>query len=272
MGRWRRYVTLCCALLIMGSGSRWSVAVQRPDTARITGTLTVFAAASLTESFTAIGKHLESRHPALHVLFNFAGSQALRTQIEQGAPADVFASANVSQMELAQKSGVVQDKSPIFIKNRLVIIAPHENPGQVTTLRELANSGLKLVLAGRHVPVGRYSRQILRRAAVDYGDDFEARVSQNLVSEEHNVKQVVTKIQLGEADAGMAYVSDITPQIEREVRTIAIPHAYNQTASYPIAIVKGTRQPVAAEAFIDFVRSDQGQAIMKSYNLVPVVE
>ena len=236
------------------------------------GTLTVFAAASLTGPFTAIGERLESRYPNLRIRFNFAGSQALRTQLEQGAPADVFASANGLQMELAKQSGIVQDEAPIFTKNRLALIVPHHNPGQVRVLRDLAAPGLKLVLAGRHVPVGRYGRQVLRRAAGDYGADFETRVLHNLVSEEHNVKQVVTKIQLGEADAGMAYVSDITPQMANTVRSITIPEAYNPIASYPIALVKDTRQPAAAKTFIDFVRSEQGQAMMQSYNFVPVME
>ncbi len=174
-------------------------------------------------------------------------------------------------MGIAKQSGVVQGASSVFIKNRLVIIVPHGNRGEVAALRELATPQLKLVLAGRHVPAGRYSREVLRHASIDYGGDFEARVLQNLVSEEHNVKQVLTKIQLGEADAGMVYVSDITPQIENVVRTIPIPDAYNPIASYPIAVVNGTRQRAAA-AFIAFVRSDQGQAMMKSYNFVPVAE
>ncbi|PON19827.1 molybdate ABC transporter substrate-binding protein [Candidatus Entotheonella serta] len=272
MNQWRCKVMLWCVLWVMTTFSGAQGASQTSDTPPLTGTLTVFAAASLTESFTVIGKRLESHHPNLRVLFNFAGSQALRTQLEQGAPADVFASANELQMALAKQSGVVQDKMPIFIKNRLVLIVPRKNPGQVMALRDLATSGLKLVLAGRHVPVGTYSRQVLRRAVASYGDDFEARVLQNLVSEEHNVKQVVTKILLGEADAGMAYVSDIGSQIAGELRTIAIPEAYNLIANYPIAVVKNSRQRAAAEAFIDFVHSDQGQALMQSYNFVPLVE
>ncbi len=232
----------------------------------------MFAAASLTESFTAIGKRLELGHPGLRVLFNFAGSQALRMQIDQGAPADVYASANVEQMAMAQKSGMVENPPTIFIKNRLVAIVPRGNPGCVAHFRDLAKPNLKLVLAGRHVPVGRYSRDVLRRAAMDVGDDFEARVLRNLVSEEHNVKQVVTKVQLGEADVGMAYISDITTRIAHAIVTIPIPDAYNRTATYPMAIIKGTRQRAAAEVFIEFVGSDQGQAIMKSYNFIPVVE
>ncbi len=258
-------------LIVAGCVShRISHAAERGTS--LTGTLTVFAAASLTESFTAIGKRFETSHSGLRVLFNFAGSQALRMQIDQGAPADVYASANMAQMAMAQNRGMTQDEPSIFIQNRLIVIVPSGNSNSVARFRDLANPGLKLVLAGRHVPVGRYSREVLSRAAMDLGGDFEAQVLDNLVSEEHNVKQVVTKVRLGEADAGMVYVSDITPKMAHAILTIPIPDAYNLVATYPIAIVKGTRQHAEAEAFIDFVRSDQGQAIMASYNFVSVVE
>ncbi|ETW93733.1 MAG: hypothetical protein ETSY1_37940 [Candidatus Entotheonella factor] len=265
--RWQSYGLVLGTLLLIAASSR-----QTTTPLPIAGTLTVLAAASLTEPFTAIGKRLEQLHPGLRIHFNFAGSQALRMQLEQGAPADVFASANLAQMKLAKRSGVVHDEAPVFAKNHLTLIVPSKNPGQITGLQALATPGIKLVLAGRHVPAGHYSRRILRRAATDYGEAFEARVLQNLVSEEHNVKQVVTKIQLGEADAGMAYVSDITLQMSNAIRSIPIPDAYNLAADYPIAMVKDTRQPAAAQVFIDFVRSEQGQAILKSYNFVPVLE
>jgi molybdate transport system substrate-binding protein len=167
---------------------------------------------------------------------------------------------------------VVSAASHLFVKNRLVIVVPRENPGKLAAFRDLATAGLKLVLAGPHVPVGQYSRQALRQAAADYGADFEARVLQNLVSEEHNVKQVATKVQLAEADAGITYVSDITPQMQPDVLTLTIPDAYNQVAAYSIALVNGTRQRAAAQAFVDFVRSDAGQAIMASYQFIPVKE
>ncbi len=257
-------------LFVISMGYRVSRANEQAP--GLTGTLTVFAAASLTESFSAIGKHLESVYPGLQVLFNFAGSQTLRTQIDQGAPADVYASADTAQMAIAQQRGLVLAPPAIFTKNRLVVIVPRENPGRVADFRDLANPGLKLVLAGRHVPVGRYSRDVLRRATSDARRDFETRVLRNLVSEEHNVKQVVTKVQLGEADAGMAYVSDVTPRLVNAILTVSIPDTYNLTATYPIAIIKGTRQRALAKTFIDFVRSDQGQAMMMSYNFLPVVE
>jgi molybdate transport system substrate-binding protein len=232
----------------------------------------VFAAASLTEAFTEMGKRLEVFHPGLRLRFNFAGSQALRTQLEQGASADVFAAANMAQMSLAKQSGVVQGETPIFIKNRLVAIVPRSNPGQVSAFSDLAKPGLRLILAGPHVPVGHYSRQAIQRAAADYGADFDERVLKNLVSEEHNVKQVVTKVQLGEADVGLSYISDITPSTQQEVQIIPIPDAYNQIATYPIARLKGAQNPVAAAGFMQFVLSPQGQRIMKSYNFTPIKE
>lgn len=257
---------------MMTASDQVSLAAQSSSSPAIQGTLTVFAAASLTESFRAIGERLQLDHTKLDILFHFAGSQTLRTQLEQGAPADVFVSANVEQMRLAQQSGVVEGNASIFTQNQLVLIVPQQNPGQVEQLRDLANPGLKLILAGQHVPAGRYSRQVLQRAARDYGESFETQTLRNLVSEERNVKQVVTKIQLGEADAGLAYVSDVTPQVQRVIRSIPIPDAYNAVARYPIAVVQDTSQPAAAKAFIDFVRSKPGQAILKSFNFVPVVE
>nr|MCA8837507.1 molybdate ABC transporter substrate-binding protein [Pseudomonadota bacterium] len=185
---------------------------------------------------------------------------------------DVFASADVEQMTRAQQSEVVSDQSYFFVRNRLVVIIPRDNPGQLTTFRDLATPGLRVVLAGSQVPVGRYSRRALRQVPLEGGADFEAQVLKNLVSEEHNVKQVVTKVQLAEADAGITYGSDVTSRIQSDIQTLEIADAYNQIATYPIAVVKGTRQRAAAEAFIQFIRSDAGQAILATYKFAPVKE
>ena len=239
---------------------------------RPTGELTVFAAASLTEPFTEIGKRLEVAHTGLKIIYNFGGSPTLRTQIEQGARADVFVSADMAQMELAKKNGMVQGETPVFVKNRLVVIVPRNNPGQVTTFRDLAKPGLKLTLAAPKVPVGNYSRQALSKAHAEYGTEFVERVLRNLVSEEENVKQVVTKVQLGEADAGVVYVSDVTPKVSKEVLIIQIPEVYNQIATYPIALTQGVQNRAAAEMFIAFVLSPEGQAVLKAHNFIPLQE
>jgi molybdate transport system substrate-binding protein len=231
-----------------------------------TGALTVFAAASLTEAFTEIGKHLETAYPGLRILYNFGGSPTLRTQLEQGAPADVFVSADAVQMERAKKHGVVQGETPIFAKNRLVVIVPRDNPGKVFVFQDLAKPGLKLALATPRVPVGNYSRQALSKANAEYGADFAPRALRNVVSEEENVKQVVTKVQLGEADAGMVYVSDITSKVSKAVLMLQIPDVYNQIATYPIALTQGIRNRTAAEAFLHFVLAPEGQVILKAHN------
>lgn len=189
-------VMLWAVLLVLGARGE----AQTP--ARPTGELTVFAAASLTEPFTEIGTRLEATYSGLQVVYSFGGSQMLRTQLEQGARADVFVSADAVQMELARKSGVVQGETPVFVKNRLVVIVPRENPGQVTAFRDLARAGLKLDLAAPKVPVGNYSRQALQKATAEYGAEFAERALKNVVSEEENVKQVVTKVQLGEGRCG----------------------------------------------------------------------
>ena len=256
---------LLLPLLLLEGGN--SVA---QDTSRLSGELTVFAAASLTEPFTEIGKRLELSHPGLKVVYNFGGSQALRTQLEQGARADLFASADAIQMDSAKTSGVVQGETTLFVKNRLVVIVPKTNPGKISDFRDLARPGVKLDLANSKVPVGNYSRQALSKASAEYGADFEKQTLANIVSEEENVKQVVTKVQLGEADAGIVYVSDVTPKVSKDVQTITIPDAYNQIASYPIALTKEVTNRAAAEAFIAFVLSAEGQAILKAHNFLPV--
>jgi molybdate transport system substrate-binding protein len=237
-----------------------------------TDELIVFAAASLTEPFTEIGKRLQEDHPGLKVIYNFAGSSTLRSQLEQGAQADVFASADAVQMDLAKKNGGVQGESVLFVKNHLVVIVPKENKAKVTTFCDLGKAGIKLDLANANVPVGNYSRQAFRKAGVACGSDFEQRAMKNLVSEEENVKQVVTKVQLGEVDAGIVYVSDVTPKVSASVSTVAIPDDYNQIAAYPIALTQEVKNPTAARAFLAFVLSPEGQTILKVHNFIPLKE
>lgn len=245
---------------------------QAQEQSQAAGELTVFAAASLTEPFTEIGRRLELSHPGLKVVYNFGGSPTLRTQLEQGAHADVFASADAAQMEQAKKSNVVQGQSPVFVKNRLVAIVPKDNKAKITTFCDLGKPGVKLDLANAKVPVGTYSRQAIAKASTECGADFEQRTLKNIVSEEENVKQVVTKIQLGEADAGIVYVSDVTPRVSKDVQAITIADAYNQVATYPIALTKEVRNPAAAQAFIGFVLSAEGQAILKAHSFIPLKE
>ncbi len=201
-------------------------------------TLTVFAAASLTGAFGEIGKAFEAASPNVTVAFNFAGSQALRTQIEQGASADVFASADHKNMDtIVGENLIAEGKSQDFANNRLVVILPPKNPASIQTLQDLARPGVKLDLADASVPVGNYARQALTAMSKDlsFGADFSTRVLANVVSNETDVKQVVSKVDLGEADAGIVYVTDA--QAATDLMTITIPDNVNVIAKYPIAVV-----------------------------------
>jgi molybdate transport system substrate-binding protein len=265
----RRFVLfLLLSSLFAGCGP----ASSAPRTASSTGTsrtLTVFAAASITDAFTEIGANFEAANPGVTVTFNFAGSQALSTQIMEGAPADVFASADSAQMEaLISGEVVAQDAPRIFLANALVIIVPQGNPAGVAGVEDLASAGLKLVLAAEEVPIGRYSRQAFDLMNIRLGSDFKDRVLANVVSNEDNVRQVVAKVRLGEADAGIVYASDAVSA--PELPKIEIPAKMNVTAVYPIAPLLGSSHPELADAFVDYVLSPEGQAVLQTWGFGPI--
>ena len=234
-------------------------------------TLTVFAAASLTESFTELGKQFEAAHPGVKAVFNFAGSQQLRAQLEQGAQADVFASANTKEMNAAiQDSLVISGTQKTLARNRLVAIFPKDNPGKIETLADLATPGLKLVVADKAVPVGQYTLDMLDKMGQDptYGAGFADKVQANVVSRENDVKAVVSKVRLGEADAGVVYSTDVTPAAAQDVTPLAIPDQFNQLATYPIAALAKAPQPELAQQFVDLVLSDAGQELLAGYGFI----
>ena len=233
--------------------------------------LTVFAAASLKDAFSEAADVLGKRNPPIAVRYSFAGSQQLVLQLEQGAAADVVASADQRWMQVAQDGGLVAGTPVIFARNRLLVITPASNPGRIDRLEDLGKRGLKLVLGAEAVPVGKYSREALDRlrGAPGFGTDYSKRVLRNLVSEEENVKAVVSKVQLGEVDAGIVYVSDVTPPVRKAVRTIEIPDPYNVVAAYPIAVLRQSQQPAAARAFVEYITSAEGQAVLARHGLLP---
>jgi molybdate transport system substrate-binding protein len=235
-------------------------------------TLTVFAAASLTDAFNAIGKNFQAANPGTTVTFNFAGSQQLAQQIGQGAPADVFASANTAQMNVVIKSGQVISGTPrTFVRNRLVAIYPTANPGGLTKLQDLAKPGLKLVLADKSVPVGGYALDFLAKASAspDFTATYSPTVLANVVSYETDVKQVLAKVVLGEADAGIVYTTDVTPDAAAKVGRLDIPDTLNTIATYPIATIKGSANAALAQKFVDYVLSPDGQAVLAQFGFIP---
>jgi molybdate transport system substrate-binding protein len=236
----------------------------------LSGSLTIFAAASLTDVFREIETLLEDRYPDLSIEQNFGGSQQLVTQMTEGANADVFASANIAQMDAARAAGVVTGDSVIIARNRLVIVAPSDNPRGIEQPEDLATDGLKLVIANDSVPVGQYTLEMLDKLSAEpsHGADFRARVDNNIVSFEENVRQVVAKVQLGEVDAGIAYLTDATAAGD-DVVTIEIPEAFTVIADYPIASAAGGNTDLA-QAFIAFLLSAEGQSILTRHGFVSV--
>lgn len=233
--------------------------------------LVIFAASSLLEVFREIGSQFEQQHPGVHLRYNFAGSAQLVAQLSQGAQASVVALADTRNMRQAEQQGVIAGEPIIFARNRLILIVPAHNPAGIATLADLARPGVKVVLAHDNVPIGHYARRVLEKASQNpsYGADFAQRVLANLVSEEVNVKQVVAKIQLGEADAALVYATDITPAVRQEVQIIELPQEFNVVTCYPIALVAGARNPELARAFIDHVLSSEGQEILARYGFRP---
>ncbi len=233
-----------------------------------TRTIYVFAASSLTEAFGEIGNQYEAANAGLSVQLNFGGSQALRTQIEQGAPADVFVSASTTDMDTLVHEGLVSSAGvQTLLSNKLVVILPSNNPAGINSLADLARPKVKVVLAAADVPVGNYARQALQKMSGQFGSDFSTRVLANVVSNEDNVKQVVAKIQLGEADAAIVYVSDAVAA--PSLQLIEIPDTLNVVATYPIAALRNSRNATLAAAFIQYALGPDGQAILKKWGFGP---
>lgn len=220
------------------------------------GEITVLAAASLTESFKELQSAFQAANPDAKITFSFAASSALATQINQGAPADVFASADLANMEkVSGGSGAGTAATPVpFVTNKLQIIVGKGNPKAIASLADLAKPGVIYVTAADGVPIGGYAKQALAKAGVNVTPkSFEA-----------DVKAVVTKVTLGEADAGIVYATDVLAAGDK-AQGITIPDAHNVIATYPVAVLKGAKNPNAAQAFVAFITSDAGQTILAKY-------
>jgi molybdate transport system substrate-binding protein len=224
--------------------------------------LLVFAAASLTEAFREIGSEFERQNKGVTVLLNFGPSDGLSTQILEGAPADVFASASERWMNEIQTNGPGVQSRPDFARNSLAVIVPADNPARIFSIVDLGAQGVKLVLATPEVPAGEYSRLALKKAGVL--EEAEA----NVVSNEQDVKGVVQKVMLGEADAGIVYVTDEPQGVASAVALIDIPEHLNVAVTYPIAVVGNTNEADLASRFVDFVLSE-GQSVLRRFGFLP---
>jgi len=244
------------ALLLLVAVAATACGGKKAATGSGTSTeLKVFAAASLTAAFTKLGADFTAAHPGTKVTFSFAGSQALATQIQQGAPADVFASADTTNMD---KVKTLVGTPQVFASNLLQIVVAPGNPKGVKSLADLARKDLKVVMEAPEVPAGKYAGQALAAQ----------HVTVKPVSLEDNVKAVVTKVSLGEADAGIVYVTDVAAA-KGKVAGVDIPKDQNIPASYPIAVVSASKHAQDAQAFMDLVRSAQGQQVLQSFGFLP---
>lgn len=248
-------LVLAACLVVLGGCKR-----SEPAPAPREDRLVVFAAASLRDVFTAMSEDFERAHAGVEVTFNFAGTQELRTQLEHGAAVDVFASADQRHMDELVKSG--RAAGPVvFARNEPVLVVARESAGTIRGLADLP-AATRIVIGAPEVPIGRYTLQILDRASMSLGADFRARVEARVVSRELNVRQVLTKVRLGEAQAGVVYRTD-AHAAQDGVTVVAIPPDINVIAEYPIAVVVGAAHPGLARAWVDLVLSETGQGALR---------
>ncbi len=228
--------------------------------------LSVFAASSLTDAMREVARNFESRHPNAKVLLYFAGSQTLATQIEQGAPADLFLSANSQAMERLQTLDLVSPPQPL-LGNQLALAVRQGLQPAVTSMKDLARPGLLLTIGNQQVPVGRYTRQLFAGLATDpaFGPALVKGIEGNVVSEENQVKAVLTKLLLGEADAGIVYRSDLVAGAGRRLQTIPLPGRHLPHIVYPLAKVRGGSAQTAE--FVDYLSGEEARQTFDRFGL-----
>ena len=230
------------------------------------GTLTVLAASSLIDAFGELASRFEEKNPGVKVRQSFESSSTLLAQIQQGAPADVFASAAEEEMNTAVEDGLVKGEPEVFVKNREIVMVPKNNPANIRRFEDVAKPDVKLVLAGKDVPAADYALQILGKAKGEYGAGFEKEVLSNVVSRESDVRASVNRVVVGDADATFGYASDYTPDIRDKVKVVQIPPDFNIVATYPIAALKDAKSPGLAKKWVEMVTSEEGQRVLQKWN------
>ncbi|MET9229992.1 molybdate ABC transporter substrate-binding protein [Lentzea sp. NPDC003310] len=244
-------VVASAALVLAGCGS--GEPAPASGDAKVTGDVTVFAAASLTETFTQLGKDFEAAHPGTKVRFNFGGSSALAQQLNQGAPADVFASAAPANMKQVTDTKAITDAPTTFVRNKLAIAVPKGNPGKIAGLPDFADAGKKIALCAEQVPCGAAAKKVFDAAKVTPAPD----------TLEQDVKAVLTKVSLGEVDGALVYQTDVKAAGDK-IEGIDFAEAAQAVNDYPIAPLAKAPNAAAAKAFVAFVLSDQGRSVLSA--------
>lgn len=250
-------------LLRLAVALPWLASACAKPTDPASRALSVFAASSLTEAFAELEQEIEAVEPGVDVVVSTGGSQALRVQIEQGAPADVFASANVEHVDALVSAGLVKESLP-FAEGQLVLVVPPGNPAGLGSLADLPRAD-RIVLGAPEVPVGKYARELLDLAETRYGAGFRSRVEAHVVSLEPNVRQVLAKVELGEADAAIVYRSDVVAS--RDVLILEIPPELAVPARYAVGVTTGAAQPELAQRLVEHLRSPAGRAVLERHGL-----
>ncbi len=254
----KRFAVIIATGVIAMACSSAAQAPSQESPQQLRGSITIFAAGSLSDSFPALADAFERQHGGVSSQISFSGTPELVTQIEQGAPADVFASADTTNMDKLRSDGFTAATPRVFAHNRLEIAVAPGNPKGIRTLQDLARSDVIYISGGPTVPIGKYAAQALTKAGV-------TAVPKSL---ETDVKAVISKIELGEADAGIVYTTDVKAAGDK-VLGIPIPDQDNVVATYPIVIVKASRNFGISEAFIDFIVSPEGQAELETFGFLP---
>jgi len=256
------FTVVCAAIaalvLAACSSSTSTPSASSSGSGKVSGTVVVFAATSLTDAFNKIGAQFEKAHPGVTVKFNYNGSSSLATSITQGAPADVFASAAPANMKTVTDAGDAAGTPQVFTRNTGEIMVEKGNPKKITSVKDLANSAIKVAVCAPEVPCGAVATAIFKNAGVTVKP----------VSEETNVGGVVTKVTLGEVDAGIVYVTDVK-ESEGKAIGVPIPASQNDITEYPIAQVKGAPNATGAKAFISYVLGPDGQKVLASFGFLP---
>jgi molybdate transport system substrate-binding protein len=261
--RARMGMAACClaivAMLAAACGTSSSSTVRTTSASqKVSGTVVVFAAASLKDAFDQIGKQFQQANPGVSVTFNYAGSSSLATQIKQAAPADVFASADTTNMDSVTNDNLAYGSPKNFAGNTLEIMVAAGNPKHIKSVADLANPDVKVVVCASDVPCGKYTQEVFKKAGVTVQP----------VSEETSVSPVVTKVTLGEADAGVVYATDVKAGGDK-IAGVAIPASQNVTAEYPIVALKDAPNKDGATAFINYVLGSAGQKVLESFGFLP---
>ncbi|MGB7571546.1 MAG: molybdate ABC transporter substrate-binding protein [Methanothrix sp.] len=259
------YAVLCFILLINVILSAYA---EEPKE------LTIFCGAGLAGAFNEIWQLYENASD-IGVAFNFDGVPSLRAQIENGAYADVLVSSNLKHMDALKAEGLINNSTvKIFARNKVAVVVPNDNPANIVNLTDLARPGIMILMGTRELPIGDYARQVLDKLANDseYGPEYKEKVISNIVSEETTVNRIVSKVALGEVDAGFAFMSDVSPSMVGKVTKIPIPDKYNVVGDFPVGVLSQSNNTQEAQAFIDVIMSNEGQAILDKYGFIPVAK